>query len=134
MFKTRLLSGIVILILVLAFVITGGTVLLAGAAFLSLVGFMEFMRMQKLHKTPLAVTGYLAVILLYVLLLTGTIDNLILLTVFYLLALMTVYVVAFPKYKAEQMASMLFGFFYAGVLISYIIRCVCCRVEHLASG
>ena len=122
MFKVRLLSSIVLMILMLFFVITGGTALLAATAFLSLVAMMEFMRMAKIHKSPLAVPGYVSVALLYVLLFTGNMDKLVPLCVFFLLVIMAVYVVAFPKYRVEQMLYLFFGFFYAGLMISYIYQ------------
>lgn len=122
MFKTRLLSSIVLLILMLFFVITGGKVLFAGVAFLSMVGIMEFMRMAKIHKSPLAVLGYSSVTLLYVILFTGKMELLVPLCVFYLLAVMAVYVIAFAKYRVEQMLYLFFGFFYAGLMISYIYQ------------
>lgn len=122
MFKVRLLSSIVLMILMLFFVITGGNVLLAATAFLSIVAMMEFMRMAKIHKTPLAVPGYAAVVLLYVLLFAGHIDKFVPLAVFFLLAVMAVYVVAFPKFRVEQLLYLFFGFFYTGLLISYIYQ------------
>ncbi|MBO5352184.1 MAG: phosphatidate cytidylyltransferase, partial [Lachnospiraceae bacterium] len=93
MFKVRLLSSIVLMILMLFFVITGGNVLLAATAFLSIMAMMEFMRMAKIHKTPLAVPGYAVVVLLYVLLFTGHTEWMVPLAVFFLLAVMAVYVV-----------------------------------------
>ncbi len=122
MFKVRLLSSIVLMILMLCFVITGGNVLLAATAFLSLMAMMEFMRMARLHKTALAVPGYAAVVLLYMLLFTGHIGKLVPLVVFFLLAIMAVYVAAFPKFRVEQILYLFFGFFYAGLLISYIYQ------------
>ena len=122
MFKTRLISGIILMAAMLAFVITGGNVLLAGTAFLSVVGCMEFMRMAKIHKSPLAVLGYASVVLLYVLLFIDKMDKLVPLCVFFLLAIMSVYVAAFPKYKVEQVLYLFFGFFYTGLMISYIYQ------------
>ena len=122
MFKTRLLSSIVLMVLMLAFVITGGNVLLAAIAFLALVAGMEFLRMEKLHKTSLAVPAYVSVVLWYVLLFLGKTDKLVPLCVFFLLAVMACYVVSFPKYKAEQLMAAYFGFFYAGLLISYVYQ------------
>lgn len=122
MFKVRLLSSIALMILMLVFIISGGNVLLAMTAFLSLVAMMEFMRMAKIHKSPLAVLGYASVVLLYVLLLLGKTDKLVPLSVFLLLALMAVYVFAFPKFRVEQMLYLFFGFFYTGLLISYIYQ------------
>lgn len=129
MFKIRLLSSIVLMVLMLVFIITGGNVLLAAVAFLSLVAMMEIMRMAKIHKSPLAVLGYASIVLLYVLLLTNHMDKLVPLAVFYLMAIMAVYVVAFPKFKVEQVLYPWFGFFYAGLLISYIYQ-----VRELSGG
>lgn len=129
MFKTRLLSSVVLMILMLFFIISGGNLLLLLTAFLSLVAMMEFMRMVKLHKTPLALPGYVAVALLYVLLFTGRTEKIVPLGVFYLLILMAVYVIAFPKYRAEQLMYLFFGFFYTGLMISYIYQ-----VRELSGG
>lgn len=122
MFKVRLFSSIVLMILMLFFVITGGNFLLAAVAFLSFVAVMEFMRMAKIHKSMLAVPGYGAVAVLYGLLLTNNMDKLVPLAVFFLLTVMAVYVVAFPKFKVEQILYLFFGFFYTGLMISYIYQ------------
>jgi len=122
MFKIRLLSSIILMALMLFFIITGGNVLLAVTAFLSLVAMMELLRMVKLHKTPLAVPAFGATGILYVLLFTGKTEYLVPLVVFYLMVLMAVYVFCFPKYKTEQILYPLLGFFYAGLLISYIYQ------------
>lgn len=122
MFKIRLISSIVLMVCMLVFVISGGNILLAGMAFLSIVAMMEFMRMAKIHKTPLAVPGYVSVLLLYLLLLTDKIEKLFPLTVCFLLVIMAIYVFAFPKYRVEQMLYLFFGFFYAGLLLSYVYQ------------
>ena len=122
MFKTRLFSGIILVALMLLFIIPGGNLLLAGVAFLALVAMMEIMRIAKVHKTTIGVLGYVAVLLIYVLLYLDKMENLVPLIVFYLIAVMAVYVTAFPKYKVEQVLYAVFGFFYAGLLISYIYQ------------
>lgn len=122
MFKIRLLSSIVLMVLMLIFIITGGNLLWAAAAVLSFIAMMEILRMAKIHKTSLAVLGYAAIAVYYVLLLTNHMDKLVPLMVFYLLAVMAFYVFGFAKIKAEQMLYLFFGFFYTGLLISYIYR------------
>lgn len=122
MFKTRLLSGIVLMALALIFLIAGGNLLFAATAFLSFRGMMEFMRMADVHKTPLAVFGYGAVAALYLLLFAGNMDKILAVIVIYLISIMTVYVVTFPKFHVEQIFFPWFGFFYAGLLISYIYQ------------
>ena len=47
MFKTRLISGIVLVLIALALIITGGNVLLAGIGVVSLIGLFELYRGQK---------------------------------------------------------------------------------------
>lgn len=129
MFKTRLLSGIVLIALLLFFLLTGGTVLWGAVFFLSAMAMMELLRMVNMQKSSFAVVGYAAVAILYSLLLTGNYDKLMLLIVLYVIVLMTTYVITFPKYKTEQVLYPLLGFFYAGVLISYIYQ-----VRELAGG
>lgn len=122
MFKKRLISGIILIVLMLLFIIPGGNLLLLGTTFLALVAMMEIMRMIDVHKTPLAMLGYGGVCLIYVILYLDKTEKLIPLIVFYVIAIMAVYVIAFPKYKAEQILYLVFGFIYAGYLISYIYQ------------
>jgi len=122
MFKTRLFSGIILVVLMLLLIIPGGNLLLAGVTFLALVAMMEMLRVAKVNKTPLGILGYCAVFLIYVLLYLDYMEKLVPLIIFYVIAVMAVYVVSFPKYKAEQVLYAVFGFFYAGLLISYIYQ------------
>ena len=120
MFKTRLISGIILVVLMLFFVITGGNLLYFVTLLLSIIGMREFMQMAKIHKTPLAVLGYIMVFLSYGLM--DKTEKLLPLFVFFLLCAMTIYVVAFPKYPMEKILYLFFGFFYAGFLLSYLYQ------------
>lgn len=122
MFKVRLISAIVLLAFLLLVLIPGGNILLIATAILSFIGMMEFMRMVKIHKTPLAVIGYAAVFSLYLIHFLGETDKILPLLVFLILAVMAVYVVAFPKFKAEDIISLVFGFCYTALMISYIYQ------------
>ena len=51
MFTTRLVSGIILVILALVLVTTGGGVLFAAVAAISLIGMFELYRVMKLEKT-----------------------------------------------------------------------------------
>ena len=53
MFRTRLISGIVLVIILLVFGIIGGNLLLAGLAAVSLVGLYELYRVFHLEKSRL---------------------------------------------------------------------------------
>ena len=64
MFKTRLLSGIILVILALVLIITGGNVLLISTAVISLIGLFELYRIFKIERSIAGIAGYLAALLL----------------------------------------------------------------------
>ena len=65
MFKTRLLSGIVLVALSIALIVCGGDVLLLSTLAISLIGMFELYRVFKIEKSVVAIIGYLAAIALY---------------------------------------------------------------------
>ena len=60
MFGTRLISGIVLVILSLIFVSSGDGLLLGVTEIISLIGLFELYRALKIEKSPMAAAGYLA--------------------------------------------------------------------------
>lgn len=122
MFKTRLLSGIVLVILLLIFLITGGEVLLAALGLVSLIGLFELFKALKMQKSPVAIVGYLATLVFYVShLIPGFSDNFALLIV-YLIVLMVVFVVCYPKVSTTDFMAAFFGFVYVSVMLSYVYQ------------
>ena len=65
MFKTRLISGIILVILLVFFVGYGGYPLLASTLFLSLVGMFELYRVFKIEKSLPAIAGYIICFIYY---------------------------------------------------------------------
>ena len=59
MFKTRLLSGIVLVVLALVLIITGGDLLLGYLLLISLIGMFELYRFFEIEKSISAIVGYL---------------------------------------------------------------------------
>ncbi|MCI8280789.1 MAG: phosphatidate cytidylyltransferase [Lachnospiraceae bacterium] len=123
MFRTRLISGIVLVILLLALGIAGGDVLLAGLGLVSLIGMHELYQVFHLEKSSLAIAGYGMALLYYVGLrfftdAVGTEVFLFSMALFVLL--MSVYVFSFPKYKADHVMAIFFGVFYVAVMLSCI--------------
>jgi phosphatidate cytidylyltransferase len=57
MFKTRLLSGIVLVILALFLIISGHEILLFATLAISCIGMFELYRVFKMEKTVLAGVG-----------------------------------------------------------------------------
>ena len=121
MFKQRLIGSIIILIVTIALVVLGGDGLFLGLLVISLVGLMELYRTLKLNKGFLAVLGYLSCIAYYLLLYFNIKDYLFLFIVF-LLVLMMIYVISFPKYNIDQVSYIFFGLFYVAVMLSYIYK------------
>lgn len=122
MFKTRLISGIVLVLIALALIITGGNVLLAGIGVVSLIGLFELYRVFGIEKSVAGIVGYLAVILFYCDLKWNFIPDGMLYVIGVLVLLMFVYVLSYPAYKTEQMLAAFFGIFYVSVMLSYVYQ------------
>ena len=122
MFVTRLISGIILIILTIAAVFAGNTVLMAAMLFVSLVGMMELYRIFKINKDIMGITGYLAAVAYYMCLYFKRDDLLIMVIVAELALSMAIFVLTFPKYKAEQAIISNFGLIYVTAMLSCIYR------------
>lgn len=125
MFKTRLLSGIVLVAVALVTMICGGYVLYATVLILSLIGVFELYRVmgvQEKKQPILAAVGYAGVIAYYLLLLFGLESYTMIALIFILVAMMFVYVFAYPRYRSEQIMAAFFGIVYVAVMLSYIYQ------------
>lgn len=121
MFKTRLISGIVLVAVALLVIITGGNLLLGVTALISLIGMFELYRVFGIEKTIAGVVGYAAALLYYANLLTQWGEPMVLVILF-LIVLLAVYVFSYPKYRADQIMASFFGLFYVAVMLSYIYQ------------
>ncbi len=122
MFVTRLLSGIVLLAIMVSTVILGGDVLFGLVVLISLIGLMELYRVVNIHKTVLALAGYLATLALDFSIYFGYSDCMFYTIVVLLLVVMSIYVILYPKYKSEQIAMTVFGFVYVSIMLSYLYQ------------
>jgi phosphatidate cytidylyltransferase len=120
MFRTRLLSGIVLVALALVFIIAGGDVLLAVTGVISLIGMFELYRVFGMEKAAPGVIGYLAAIVYYLNLRFGFLPDDMVLYIGFLTLLMFAFVFAYPKYHTSQIMGAFFGFFYVAVMLSYV--------------
>lgn len=123
MFKTRLLSGIVLVIIALVTIISGGYLLWGTLFLVSLIGLTELYRaagVQEKGFSLLALTGALGVASYYLLLLFGLEAYSMMDMIFILIVLLAVYVFSYPKYHADQVMAAFFGVIYVSVLLSYI--------------
>ncbi len=121
MFKIRLLSGIVLVVSLVAVVGCGGMVLLGVLAVLSLVGLYELYKLVKAEKS-LGAAGYIAAAAYYMLLLMGRTEYVVFLAIVFLIAVMAAYVFAFPSFGSGQVTMVFFGFFYVAVMLSYVYQ------------
>ena len=122
MFTTRLISGIVLVILAILIVGTGGTLLFAVTAALSLIGMFELYRVVQIEKKAPGFAGYAAGIFYYILLWFHKEEYIVLMAIMALMVLMAIYVVTFPHYKTEQVTVAFFGIFYLAVMLSYLYQ------------
>lgn len=122
MFKTRLISGIVLVAAALALVITGGEVLLAASCIISLIGMYELYRVFKIERTAAAGIGYAAAILYYLDLYRPWLPQEMLYVLALLTVLLAVYVFAYPKYHASQILAVFFGVFYVAAMLSCVYQ------------
>ena len=74
MFKTRLLSGILLVIIALATIISGGDVLFATLLLISFIGMTEIYRVLEISGTLLGGVGYLAAVGYYLMIRMGRAD------------------------------------------------------------
>lgn len=122
MFKTRLLSGIVLVILAFLLIYMGGTVLLCSLCAISVIGMFELYRVFEFEKKPLAILSYVTAVLFYANLAFSIVPDAILIVMAFLIALMFVYVFSYPQYKADQVMAAFFGLFYVAWMLSYIYQ------------
>ena len=74
MFKTRLLSGILLVLIALITIISGGDVLFVTVLLISLIGMSELYKVLKVHNKLLGIVGYVACIAYYGLIRFGKSD------------------------------------------------------------
>lgn len=122
MFKTRLLSGIVMVIILIATVGYGGNVLFGLLAVISLIGMSELYKVMGVEKKLLGFVGYAAAIAYYALIYMNQMSMVTMLTIVFLVLVMAVYVFAYPQYRAEQVMTVYFGLFYVAMMLSYVYQ------------
>ncbi len=120
MFKTRLLSGIVLVIVLIATVGLGENVLFAVLGIISLIGLSELYKVVGVHNKVLGYAGYAGAAAYYALLFAGRMEHVTMLFILFLVLLMAVYVFGFPAFKSEQVMTVFFGLFYVAVMLSYV--------------
>ena len=124
MFKTRLISGILLVIAALLTIISGGYVLFFTLLCISLIGMQEIYKARGIHEDRtglLEIVGYLGAVLYYISLLLGFESYGLMAVLVSLILVMFVYVFTYPKYHANQVMAAFFGVVYVAVMLSFIL-------------
>lgn len=136
MFGTRLISGIVLIIIAILALSLGGPALAGILLVISLIAYRELTKVLKVsgenQASPgrekedkrlnlLEIIGMTGIIIYYTIaFFLGTEVLLLMCIVGVFMAMMFSYVVAFPKYRAEHLVGAFFSFMYAPVMLSFV--------------
>ena len=122
MFKQRLISGIILVIIAFVTLYYGGFLTFFVVGAISLIGVFELLRVIHMEKSALGVIVYTGSVLYYLLLLLGLEQYIIPLALLVLIMLIAVYVFTFPKYEISIVAISYFALFYVTIMFSCIYR------------
>ncbi len=126
MFWTRLISGVVMVIIALATMWLGGPFLAGILMLISLAGYRELTKAQKVNTAAkgfngLEIVGFAGIVIYYAVMYIWQNTTLLLMCiVLVFMAEMFLYVVLFPRYRAEQVVTAVFSFLYAPVMLSFM--------------
>lgn len=124
MFKTRLISGILLVAVALLTIISGNYVLLFTLACVSVIGMSELYRAMHVYgeKTNfLELAGYAGAAVYYAAAFIDFERYGTMAIIGVLILIMFVYVFSYPKYEANQVMAAYFGFLYVAVMLSFIL-------------
>lgn len=120
--KTRVISGAVLAVIAISALGFGGWYLFGICAVISLIGMYELYRVAGIQKTAIAMAGYLTSVFYYLALALNITEYDIFIFVLGFMAIMTIYVFTFPKYKSEDVMMSIVGIFYVALMLSYIYK------------
>ncbi len=122
---TRIISGIVLLVLLIGLLYAGGPVLLVAMLVISLIGLYEFYRALSNQHKPFQIIGYVAAILYYGVLLfreewvrDGNFGLFFFIGLFWILMVLAVF--SYPERRTEDVALTFAGVLYVPVLFSFV--------------
>lgn len=124
MFKTRVLSGIVLMVILLGFGYLGEIPLLLFCAVVSVIGLCEFYKALNI-STQIAIIGYISTAMIYLDFLqkeifeTKPISSLLIKIIIIFFIYMGLYVIKFPKYKFTDIVWGFVSIVYIPVMISF---------------
>lgn len=131
MFKTRALSAVVLVIILVGVLLAGGYVLFGFTALIALKAYFEMTRATKVRGEKekaclVEYVGALGVVAYYLVVLLAETETFIMLAITAtIISTLFVYVFSFPKYDAKQILASVFSFIYAPIMLSYLYKTRC---------
>jgi phosphatidate cytidylyltransferase len=122
MFRTRLISGAVLIVILLFLLISGGNLLLTALGIISLIGMYELYRIFQIEKNIVGILGYAAAIVYYLDLKFQFLPDIKVLFLLFLILLLFAFVFSYPNYHASQIMAAFFALFYVAVMLSCIYQ------------
>ncbi len=135
MFRTRLLSGVLLVIIALATIMAGDGILAVILCLVSLIAYRELIRACGVHtegNAPEAVGMVMTVVYYGLLFMTLYVDGeqadvlakvypvIVIAVVLTMIVFLFTYVFTFPRYKAQQIMASMFSWLYGPVMLSFI--------------
>lgn len=122
---TRVISGIVLAIVMIAAMFIGGPLLAVLLLLTSMVGYRELTKALKVNDAEKGfnateIIGFIGIVLYYLAVYFGNDTLRLMCIVGVFMAQMFLYVITFPKYEAGQIVSSIFAFLYAPVMLSFL--------------
>lgn len=121
MFATRLISGIIMLIVAFLTIGKSGLLLISVLLSLSMIGYGELLKIEKFQFSKIAVFGYLSIVGYYsVLYVFGFSPILLIPVVCMFLITAVLFVAGFPKYEPHQVMLSVFAYIYVPLMLSFL--------------
>ena len=123
--KERTISAVVIVLVALAAILPGGIILAAVLYVVSIIGYLELTKACGVRKgekrNGLEITGIAAITCYYpVIYLVEDTSYAVMVIVLSMMAMMSVYVFAYPRFHADQVMAAYFSLIYAPVMLSFV--------------
>lgn len=122
MFKVRLLSGMILTLAVIGVLYLGGIFTAGAILLLSIGGVYELLKIYKLNNTLMGIVTYILSVSYYALLYMNFSEYIIPLFILFMLIVLSIYVVTYPRYTDKDAAAVILAFFYVTVMLSYVYR------------
>ncbi len=122
MFITRLLSGIVLVIITATSLVFGGLYLFLLMLGISLIGMFELYRVYNMEKSLLGITGYISAITYYLCVYFEYDEHAYTVLLLTLIVLMAIYVFGYPKYEISKVMVGFFAIAYVSAMLSFIYK------------